>query len=167
VHIAAAIVRDGDTLLLVRHGAPGEEPYWSTPGGVLEEGELVTEGLAREVREETGLEIVDPGRVAFVVQIDNRRPLQVHESRGPGGGYLATVWTFDVARWTGLVQPNDPDGFVREARFLPIEEAVGHLERISWQSPTVKYLRGELEPGALLLQRWQPDGTVKAVPSLE
>jgi len=38
----------------------GKEPlkgYWSLPGGILETGELLAEGVRREVREETGLEI--------------------------------------------------------------------------------------------------------------
>jgi 8-oxo-dGTP diphosphatase len=38
----------------------GKEPlkgYWSLPGGVLEAGETLEEGVIREVREETGLEV--------------------------------------------------------------------------------------------------------------
>jgi len=38
----------------------GKEPlkgYWSLPGGVLEAGETLEEGVMREVREETGLEV--------------------------------------------------------------------------------------------------------------
>jgi 8-oxo-dGTP diphosphatase len=151
---------------MVRHGATGEDPYWSIPGGVVEDGELVTEALAREIKEETGLQLLHPGRVAFIVQIDNRRPVQLHESRGPGSGYFATVWTFEAAAFTGDVLPADPDELVFEARFLPLEEAIGHLDRISWHSLTVKYLRGELEPGTISLQRWAPDGTVELVASV-
>lgn len=166
MHIAAAIVRQGDTLLMVRHGATGEDPYWSIPGGAAQEGELVTEALAREIKEETGLELVDPGRVAFIVQIDNRRPVQLHESRGPGSGYLATVWTFEAAAFRGEVLPADPDELVFEARFLPLEEAISHLDRISWHALTAKYLREELEPGTLRLQRWHSDGTVELIASI-
>ncbi len=151
---------------MVRHGATGEDPYWSIPGGAAEEGELVTEALAREINEETGLQLVDPGRVAFIVQIDNRRPVQLHESRGPGSGYLATVWTFEAAAYRGEVLPADPDELVLEARFVPLEEAISHLDRISWHALTVKYLRGELEPGTLWLQRWQTAGTVELIGSV-
>jgi 8-oxo-dGTP diphosphatase len=166
VQIAVGIVRQDDTLLMVRHGATEEEPLWTIPGGAVEEGELVTETLAREIKEETGLDLIDPGRIAFIVQIDNQQRVQLHESRGPGSGYFATVWTFEAAAFRGEVLPADPDELVFEARFLPLEEAMSHLDRISWHALTVKYLRGELEPGTISLQRWRPDGTVEFVASL-
>jgi 8-oxo-dGTP diphosphatase len=151
---------------MVRHGAAGEDPYWTIPGGSVEDGELVTEGLTREVKEETGLELIDVGRLAFIVQIDNRRPVQLHESRGAGNGYFATVWTFEAAAHGGEVLPADPDELVFEAAFLPLDEAMRHLDRISWHALTVKYLRGELEPGTISLQRWNVDGSVEVVASI-
>ena len=42
--------------------------YWSIPGGVVETGERLEEGIRREVREETGLEI----RIVKVVEIFER-----------------------------------------------------------------------------------------------
>ena len=41
--------------------------YWSLPGGVVETGEHLQEGLRREVLEETGLE-VEPLRVATIFE---------------------------------------------------------------------------------------------------
>ncbi len=151
---------------MVRQAGAGEEPFWSTPGGVIEDDELVTEGLAREVHEETGLRITEPGTLAFVAQLDERRPVQLHESRGAGSGYLAMIWTFDVARWEGDVEPADPDGFVSEAAFMALDEAVRHLEQISWQALTVRYLRGELDPGSLCLLRRHADETLELVQTL-
>jgi len=72
--------------------------------------------------------------------------------------YFATVWTWDVTAWEGDVEPADPDGFVLEAAWLPLEEAVAHLEQISWQPLTVRYLRGELDRGSLWLRRVHEDG---------
>ena len=49
-------MRRGHVLLVER----GREPLkgcWSLPGGVLETGETLEDGLRREVREETGLEV--------------------------------------------------------------------------------------------------------------
>ncbi|HEV2717097.1 MAG TPA: NUDIX hydrolase [Terriglobales bacterium] len=56
VGVGAIIVDDGRVLLVKRGHAPlaGE---WSVPGGVLELGETVREGVVREVLEETGLTV--------------------------------------------------------------------------------------------------------------
>lgn len=45
-------------LLLVRRGREPGRGLWSVPGGRLEPGETVEAGCAREVREETGLDVV-------------------------------------------------------------------------------------------------------------
>jgi hypothetical protein len=52
----------------------------------------------------------------------------------------------------------DPDGFVAEAAWVPLDEAVSHLERISWQPLTARYLRGKIERGSFWLQRVHQDG---------
>lgn len=163
LHIVAAILRRGDEILLVRQAAPGETPFWSVPSGQVEDGELVTEALERELLEETGLQLVDPGRLAFILQIENRRSEQLHWSRGPGNGYHATVWTFEIDSWNGELGPRDPDGFVGEARFVAIPDAIAQLEKLHWQSATVPYLRGESEAAGLHLQRWHADGRVETV----
>jgi 8-oxo-dGTP diphosphatase len=153
-------VRRDDEILLVQQGEPGGELHWSLPGGVLEEDELLHEGLAREVREEAGLEIAGPLRLAFVVQVDNRRPEPLRLRDREGIGYLATVWTFEIGSWWGEVGPRDPDGLVREARFVPLDEATRRLEAVPWHELTVGYVRGELEPGSVHLRRWHADGGV-------
>lgn len=58
---------DGDRVLLVRRGKEPLKGEWSLPGGKLELGETLQEGVARESREETGL-IVSPG--AMVEMLD-------------------------------------------------------------------------------------------------
>src|SRR5436190_1648023 len=57
---------------MVRQAGPGEEPWWSIPGGRVEPGEFVFEAVVREVGEETGIAVLDPGRLAFTVQVDER-----------------------------------------------------------------------------------------------
>lgn len=52
-----AVVLDGSSVLLVRRGKEPLKGEWSLPGGALELGETLVEGVVREVREETGLDI--------------------------------------------------------------------------------------------------------------
>jgi 8-oxo-dGTP diphosphatase len=54
--VSAAIVRDGQVLLVQRARPPASGLY-SLPGGVVEVGETLTEAVVREVREETSLTI--------------------------------------------------------------------------------------------------------------
>jgi 8-oxo-dGTP diphosphatase len=44
-------------VLLIRRGSEPLKGQWSLPGGGLETGEKLEDGLRREVREETGLEV--------------------------------------------------------------------------------------------------------------
>lgn len=52
-----AVVWRGPELLLIQRGKPPRAGSWSLPGGMQELGETVRETAAREVREETGVEI--------------------------------------------------------------------------------------------------------------
>ena len=52
-----ALLFDRDRILLVERGKDPLKGFWSLPGGALEAGETLEEGVMREVREETGLEI--------------------------------------------------------------------------------------------------------------
>ena len=56
-----ALVVDNGRLLLVRRARDPYAGSWDVPGGFLEEGERPLDGLRRELREETGLD-VEPGR---------------------------------------------------------------------------------------------------------
>ncbi len=62
-----AIVIDESRVLLVERGSEPHKGLWSLPGGVLELGERVTEGIAREVLEETGLR-VEPLELAEIYE---------------------------------------------------------------------------------------------------
>jgi ADP-ribose pyrophosphatase YjhB (NUDIX family) len=54
--VSAAIFRDGKVLVVRRARKPALNLY-TMPGGVVEAGETLAEAVAREVREETSLEI--------------------------------------------------------------------------------------------------------------
>lgn len=52
-----AILLRGDRILMAQRGKLPLKGWWSLPGGALETGELLVDGIRREVREETGLEV--------------------------------------------------------------------------------------------------------------
>ena len=52
-----AIILERDRVLMAQRGKQPLKGCWSLPGGLLELGEELADGLRREVREETGLEV--------------------------------------------------------------------------------------------------------------
>jgi 8-oxo-dGTP diphosphatase len=64
-----AVVIDGTKVLLVRRGQEPLKGEWSLPGGALELGETLQQGVAREVLEETGLIVVPTGIVEVLDRI--------------------------------------------------------------------------------------------------
>jgi ADP-ribose pyrophosphatase YjhB (NUDIX family) len=63
------VVIDGTKVLLVRRGQEPLKGEWSLPGGALELGETLQQGVAREVLEETGLIVVPGGIVEILDRI--------------------------------------------------------------------------------------------------
>lgn len=68
----AAIPRLADgRWVLVRRGDTGE---WTLPGGTLDWGETLREGIRRELREEAGVETLSLGRLVGVLSRPDRDP---------------------------------------------------------------------------------------------
>ena len=68
VAAVGGVVLEANCVLLVKRGAPPRQGEWSLPGGQLELGESLVEGVRREVREETGLDV----EVGPVVEVFDR-----------------------------------------------------------------------------------------------
>jgi mutator protein MutT len=94
--VVAFVVRaDGRILVQPRTGDPAMEGLWELPGGTIAPGEPHTAALAREVREETGLE-VEVGELvcALCHRYDDRR-VAIHAylcAPSPGQPAAAARW---------------------------------------------------------------------------
>ncbi|MBW7916353.1 MAG: NUDIX hydrolase [Trueperaceae bacterium] len=134
--VAAAILLDpkGRVLLVGNDWQGHGRVRYTLPGGVVERGESTLDALEREVMEETGLEITSIHHLAYSVHVEDRR----RNDR-------AVSFAF-VAAYKGLLNPRDPDGFIVEARFFPVEEVATIVPIPPLRDPLVTYLR-ERVPG--------------------
>lgn len=67
VAVAAIVFDEDGRVLVIERGRPPGVGLWSVPGGRLELGESIAVAVAREVREETGLD-VEVGPLVAVVE---------------------------------------------------------------------------------------------------
>jgi ADP-ribose pyrophosphatase YjhB (NUDIX family) len=108
VGVGGVIVRDGQVVLIKRKYEP-LAGQWSLPGGTLELGESIEAGVAREMLEETGLE-VEVGPVVEVfdrILLDAASRVQYHFVLidylcRPVGGELRAGSDVDDAVWAGV-----------------------------------------------------------------
>lgn len=116
--VGGAILESSDGLLLVRNHRRGGAVDWSPPGGVIDEGETVVEGLAREVTEETGLVVDEWGGLLYEVVAE-----------APDLGWRMRAEIHHVVRYSGEVRVgDDPDGIVTDAGWVQADECAVRLE---------------------------------------
>lgn len=109
--VGGGLVVDGDRVLLVQNRRRDGRLDWSPPGGVIDAGETVLEGLTREVEEETGLRVI--GWSGPVYRI---------EAEAPDMGWHLAVEAHVANGFTGALRVDDPDGIVVDARFVDAAE---------------------------------------------
>ena len=109
-----AVVLDGDRVLLVKRGHEPLKGQWSLPGGGVETGETLEAAIAREVREETGLD-VEVGPMVEVLDRIGRDAAGIVEHHfvlvdfvcRATGGLLRGASDADDAEWVPLDRLTD------------------------------------------------------------
>ncbi len=141
-----AVVVDRGRVLLVQRGHEPSKGKWSLPGGMLELGESLADGVVREVQEETGL-IVES--IELIELID-----RVQKEDGPEGkriryhyviadylcrvvgGSLRAASDADAVRWVERAEWNSHSALVLDPMTVRVIEA-------GWQRAKVLHRTGQ------------------------
>jgi 8-oxo-dGTP diphosphatase len=119
VGVGAVVLDSEQRILLVRRGQPPLEGEWSLPGGALELGERLEDGIRREVAEETGLAVTPLELVAVFDHISHADDAADQRVRFHyvlvdyrcrlDGGSLACASDAVDARWVRWEELDGPD----------------------------------------------------------
>ncbi|MEL4357563.1 MULTISPECIES: NUDIX hydrolase [unclassified Luteococcus] len=129
-----ALVRDDAGRVLLSRWIGPDSPAWTCPGGGIEFGEQIVDGITRELLEETGYH-VEVGRLLGV------RTFEVDAEERLAGGHrpLRIIQVFHEARTVGGELTFETDGSSDMAGWFTLEE-ISNLPHVS----TVDHLLGLL-----------------------
>ena len=146
-----ALIIENDSILLVEY-KDEEGVHYNLPGGGAEPGESVTEGVRRELMEETMLE-ANVGPIAFVYEY------VPHLNRVDPGSDVHTLYlVFECIPIEGSNPrfPDHPDGDQSGVRWIPLAELDGiilypniktHIKRFAAERRTMELIEDhQLEP---------------------
>lgn len=144
IHVAVGVIRNakGEVLIAKRQAGQHLAGFWEFPGGKVEQGECVTTALARELREELGIEVSE-AQPLITIPYDypeKRVLLDVHEVTQYGGSPVSGEG--QSIRW---VSQSDLRDYTFPPANAPIVTAV--------QLPAVFCISGEFESFAALRDR--------------
>jgi mutator protein MutT len=128
VGVGAVVVEKGK-VLLVRRGKEPLKGKWSLPGGMLELGESLQDGVVREVKEETGL-TVEPVELIELLDRVHREDGRVryhyviadYLCRVVGGG-LCAASDADEVRWAERTEWNSHSALILDPVSVRVIEA--------------------------------------------
>lgn len=142
------MIEGPDGVLLVQNRRRDGRLDWSTPGGVIDEGETVLEGLTREVAEETGLVVERWVGPVYDVEVV-----------APDLGWDLRVEVHLAGEVSGELVVDDPDGIVVDARYVAADACGLHLaEAPTWVRDPLRTWIGERWDGTRTF-RYRVDGT--------
>ncbi|HEY1282655.1 MAG TPA: NUDIX hydrolase [Acidimicrobiales bacterium] len=133
--VGGAVLERGDEVLLVRNRRRNGTLDWSPPGGVIDDGETLLDGLTREVAEETGLVVSSWAGPLYEIEVE-----------AAGLGWRLRVEAWRAVEFSGELVVADPDGIVVDACFVHHGICAGHLAGCS------QWVREPLADW--LLERW-------------
>lgn len=119
--VGSALIESAGGLLLVANRRRDGAVDWTPPGGVIDPGEGVLQGLTREVAEETGLTVTRW-----------EGPVYRLDAEAVEAGWHMQVEVHRALEWSGDLVLDDPDGIVVDARFVPTDECSAVLAS-TWQ----------------------------------
>ena len=114
------VEREGRTLF-VQRAMPTGYGLWSLPGGYVDRGELVEDAAAREVYEETGLEVVTAGLIGVFSQAQHPVVVVAYSATETGGEVIAGPECLDLGFFAPGALP--PLAFPRDAEIIQRKRA--------------------------------------------
>jgi 8-oxo-dGTP diphosphatase len=134
-----AVVIDGSKVLLVRRGQEPLKGEWSLPGGALELGETLQQGVVREVLEETGLTVVPAGIVEVldrITQDDSSGRVRYHYVLVDflchvASGMLCGASDAEEARWVEREDLQEQGGYRLAPLTVQVIEKAFRLSQVS------------------------------------
>lgn len=115
--VGGALILIEERLLLVQNRRRNGSHDWTPPGGVIDAGETLIQGLTREVREETGLNVTQWAGPIYEVRCE-----------APDLGWRLRVEAHLAVTFEGEVHVDDPDGIVVDARFVDVAACNGLVD---------------------------------------
>ncbi|MFF9027936.1 (deoxy)nucleoside triphosphate pyrophosphohydrolase [Streptomyces iakyrus] len=145
--VGAALVEDG-RLLAARRSAPAElAGRWELPGGKVEPGETADAALARELREELGVDAEVDGRVPGEWPLREPYVLHVWTARlRPGSAPPEPLQDHDELRWLGPGEIWDVPWLDQDVP--AVRQALAHLGAVEGPVPRGPGPNVPEEPGA-------------------
>lgn len=115
----AVLLDDNQRLVLIKRTKPGQPPYWTTPGGGVEDSDGSPEAaLARELEEELGAVAAIGQRLLLLISSDTEDGIAVQEIFG------ARLVSMDEAQRSGAEWTDASRGGYEVER-VPIEQVAG------------------------------------------